>query len=399
MYMFPTVQTSLQEPQDYIPTDREDKEKNSMKNNAKKKGMAAVICAAMLVGIGSYPVHAGIKIGDIGTEIDKITVPGTMEVEGDVIALDDLGISVIASDYVALGESDGFVYIYTMENDSIPYVIVGKYSGELEDPTGEFTDYMRGVYADLQVAEEAGTITLGSRNYSRIVYNYTVSGYTAVDTRLFCVWNGNTYMFGTKEVPELSYNVSDGILESVAGSFASLAGGTDDYQIHVDSTGTTGTTGTSTDTPSEGSIVFDESVASYQGTWVYFEDGFRLYLPSDWSEYEIPAEQQQQGTLYVAGEDPLTDTSPMIVVAWGENSEQETIEEIAGDITSDGYQVDDIVTINGIECVAYQDLSENGSGVAFLCPGRSEYFIVVHAISYSQNVDLINTILCSLSLG
>ena len=100
-----------------------------MKNNMKRKGMAAVICAAMLVGIGSYPVHAGIKIGDIGTEIDKISVPETMEVEGDVIALDDLGISVIASDYVALGESDGFVYIYTMENDSIPYVIVGKYSG------------------------------------------------------------------------------------------------------------------------------------------------------------------------------------------------------------------------------------------------------------------------------
>lgn len=156
-------------------------------------------------------------------KLHTLPVAGNTAVQGEIIDLDELGISITVSDYRSIAQEDGFVYIYTMEENSIPYVIIGGYEGRMDDFAGAFTEYMRGEYSDLSVVLPTETVTICGKDFSKIVYSYSVSGYTVRDTRLFYGENNVTYMFGTKEIPAIDYTVPEGILENTAGSFAYLA--------------------------------------------------------------------------------------------------------------------------------------------------------------------------------
>ena len=324
------------------------------KMNEKKKYLLSTVLATSLLFGSIIPVKAEIKLGELGEEANQIaaSVAG-VSYSSDVVALDDLGISVAPSDYVAIQQVDGFVYIYTQETDCIPYVIVGYYDMVAEDFASQFTQYMTESYENLQVMSPEAAVTVGDREYTYIQYSYSVSGYTVRDSRLFLPENGRTYMFGAKEIPELSLYVGSN-LEEVAGSFAYLAGGDSDYAKHVDSTrsvvsdaqatvdniedtvgdiveeqgsgdsnmaggtvgdnsGTAGgsaggtTSGTEDSDVSDSSagyssITFSQDKANYEGTWVPFEDGFQLYLPSAWNTYELTEDQVNQGVLYLAGD-------------------------------------------------------------------------------------------------
>lgn len=386
------------------------------------------------------------KLGEAADGKNLLTLPtaGSTDesttVQGDVIALDELGISVTVSDYLSIVQDDGFVYIYTMENDSIPYVIIGGYEGQMDDFAGAFTEYMKGEYSDLTVASPTETVTIQGRDFSKIVYSYNVSGYAVQDTRLFYGENNATYMFGTKEIPSINYSVPNGILESTAGSFAYLTSdGT--YDKHVDSTrsvtgtaqdtineieyatdevleqttetsntsdaGTIGTTDTSsggvgtvgedTGSPVNDTITFDSASAPYAGTWLTFEDGFQLYLPSEWVYYEITQEQQQQGVLYLAGDASGGENAPCISVVWANNQTAQSIEDLAEELAQGGFQVDDLLSVNGIECVAYRTAANDCSALMFFHPSYREYVFCVTGKPYEQNVDLISCILSSLS--
>ena len=39
----------------------------------------------------------------------------------------------------------------------------------------------------------------------------------------------------------------------------------------------------------------------YEGVWVQFEDGFEIYLPAEWYEFECTEEMNAQGIFYMAG--------------------------------------------------------------------------------------------------
>lgn len=177
-----------------------------------------------------------VPVGIPGQGHDELDLPGLDDVYPEnVVALDDLGISVAAEDFISAEEDDGFVYFYTMFDQSIPYVIVGRYDDTTDGFADSFTRYMMDIYDDLDVDEVQEEYDIDGKKFTKVVYGYTVSDYDAVDTRLFCTdENGTTYMFGTKEIPELSYTVPDGLLESLAGSFEGLAGGDGSYVRHVD---------------------------------------------------------------------------------------------------------------------------------------------------------------------
>lgn len=377
------------------------------------------------------------NIASAGGE-NEIAASDPARVQGDVIALDDLGISVQLSSYTAVEEKDGYVYIYTGEDGSIPYVIVGVYETDATDFADQFTEYMRGEYADLQVTEAAGEVTLGERSFVKTVYSYEVSGYQIQDTRLFCAGNGKTYMFGAKEIPELSWYASTALAEA-AGSFSYLAGGDSDYAKHVDTersveggaaqtvdgmtqaaqdmigqngTGAEGTVGGAANAvgsiagataPQDGaqamngSITFDETSAPYAGTWVPFQDGFQLYLPSDWTVYDISEEEAQQGVLYLAGDASGAEHAPAVSVVWAYNQGTDTLEELADAIRQSGYTVDDLVEINGIGCITYRLESEDCSAVMFFHPTDPQYVFCVTGAEYSENVDTICAVLTSLS--
>ncbi len=421
------------------------------KMNEKKKYLLSTVLATSLLFGSIIPVKAEIKLGELGEEANRIaaSVAG-VSYSSDVVAVDDLGISIAPSDYVAIQQVDGFVYIYTQETDCIPYVIVGYYDMVAEDFASQFTQYMTESYEDLQVMSPEAAVTVGDREYTYIQYSYSVSGYTVRDSRLFLPENGRTYMFGAKEIPELSLYVGSN-LEEVAGSFAYLAGGDSDYAKHVDSTrsvvpdaqatvdniedtvgdiveeqssgdsniaggtvgdnsGTAGgsaggtTSGTEDSDVSDSSagyssITFSQDKANYEGTWVPFEDGFQLYLPSAWNTYELTEDQVNQGVLYLAGDASGADTAPAVSVVWAYSDGAETINDLATAIRQGGYQVDDLVSINGIPCVSYRLKDGDCSAIMFFHPTNKDYVFCVTATQYTANVDMICSILTSLSLA
>ena len=408
--------------------------------------VSALLTAGMLF-CSSTSVQAELNFGELGSENNQIAAPAAgITASSEAIALDDLGISIAPGSYISIEQTDGFVYIYTQESGTIPYVIVGCYNITAEDFTDQFTQYMAQEYSDLQVTSQESMITLNDREFSGIVYSYHVGGYVVQDTRLFFAENGNTYMFGAKEIPELSYYVGS-TLEETAGSFAHLAGGDSDYTKHVDGTrsvtsdaaasdpiediestvsdvlgqggvgkdqssgGTVGNIGgvsssvedgqtdtENTDSSSMGSITFSQENVSFAGTWVPFEDGFKLYLPNDWDVYELSDEQTQQGVLFAAGDTSGVQNPPGISVVWVYSDGAQSLEELAADLTQGGYQVDDLVSINGIPCISYRVEESDCSAIMFFHPTNKQYLFCVTGAGYAANTDMICHILTSLSL-
>ena len=99
----------------------------------------AVVMAGMMIS-GNAVASEGL-IASAGGE-NEIAISEQEHTKGDVIALDDLGISVQLSSYTAVAEKDGYVYIYTGADGSIPYVIVGVYDTDAADFADQFTEYM-----------------------------------------------------------------------------------------------------------------------------------------------------------------------------------------------------------------------------------------------------------------
>ena len=401
-----------------------------MRRNLWNTGTALLACAFL----AASPVSAaGLDIfGNIGSEVDMIAGFMDQAYPESVIAMDDIGISVDVDeyDYTAIRQTDGFVYIYTMDDGSMPYIIAGKYDTVTNGFADAFTAYMAKNYKDLDVVYLDETVRLGGKSFTEIAYEYTVSGYTVFDTRLFCTWNNRTYMFGTKEVPEIGFEVEEGFLDQVAGSFAQLAGGDSDYAKHVDSrrsvektaedlTGLSedafkdvlesgnneaeasvgedvGSIGSETeDAPN--SYVFDERTAGYEGTWVQFQDGFRIYLPDDWSVFSLTDEQKNANILYYAGDDSGTENAPYVLVNWIESNGISTIDELAEAIEASGYTVDEKVLLNGIESVTYMSESLDTVGVMFFHPYSKDYLFAFVTGEYGSNVELQTMVLSSLS--
>ena len=175
--------------------------------------VSALLTAGMLFCNGTS-VQAELNFGELGSENNQIAAPAAgITASPEAVALDDLGISIVPGSYISIEQTDGFVYVYTQESGTIPYVIVGYYNITAEDFTNQFTQYMAQEYSDLQVTSQESMITLNDREFSGIVYSYNVGGYVVQDTRLFFAENGNTYMFGAKEIPELSYYVGSTLEE------------------------------------------------------------------------------------------------------------------------------------------------------------------------------------------
>ena len=407
--------------------------------------VSALLTAGMLFCNGTS-VQAELNFGELGSENNQIAAPAAgITASPEAVALDDLGISIVPGSYISIEQTDGFVYVYTQESGTIPYVIVGYYNITAEDFTNQFTQYMAQEYSDLQVTSQESMITLNDREFSGIVYSYNVGGYVVQDTRLFFAENGNTYMFGAKEIPELSYYVGS-TLEETAGSFAYLAGGDSDYTKHVDGTrsvtsdaaasdpiediestvsdvlgqggagndqsfgGTVGNIGGvsssmedgqtdtgNTDSSQMGSITFSQENVSFAGTWVPFEDGFKLYLPNDWDVYELSDEQTTQGVLFAAGDTSGVQNPPGISVVWAYSDGAQSLEELAADLTKGGYQVDDLVSINGIPCISYRVEESDYSAIMFFHPTNKQYLFCVTGAGYASNKDMICHILTSLS--
>lgn len=160
-------------------------EKEYEKIRKQREKIFALLGATGIIAGSTLPTYAAIA-NNAAVEQNAVARSETGQAyQGDIIALDDIGVSIQVSDYTAIRQEDGFVYIYTMADESIPYVIIGKYDSASINFVNEFTKYMADSYSDLQVVEDIDTVELGGRIFTEIGYTYTAGGCTVRDRRLF----------------------------------------------------------------------------------------------------------------------------------------------------------------------------------------------------------------------
>lgn len=154
-----------------------------------------------------------------------------------------------------------------------------------------------------------------------------------------------------------------------------------------------------------GHIKFTEDMAPYEGRWVTFEDGFKLFLPTEWTRTEVAAEQQEAGLFYRAennGQDSVIGETAMgVAVSFIRAGDLKTLDDMAADFASVGFGEIDKLDINGIQCVTFVRPYENYRGLAFFHHAYPSYIMAVYISPTGETDPLVNdvgsAILCSLS--
>jgi len=121
---------------------------------------------------------------------------------------------------------------------------------------------------------------------------------------------------------------------------------------------------------------FSEADAPYDGVWQPFEDGFKLYLPHEWTSLALDEAQAEAGLFYRAGSD---DGSMGVVVGYMRAGALETTEALAGDFERSGYTSVIQGNLNGIPAIAFERPQDGYRGVAFFHPVYPEYVLYVFA--------------------
>ena len=112
-------------------------------------------------------------------------------------------------------------YIYAQQEGYIPYVMLMATSRFASEE--EFIDYLNDSMADqyrnqsFQITSPAELKTVGDRLCYEVDYAYTISGYDAVDRRIFITVGDLTYMFASKEVPSRGMTLGNMLEDVVAG--------------------------------------------------------------------------------------------------------------------------------------------------------------------------------------
>lgn len=94
---------------------------------------------------------------------------------------------------------------------------------------------------------------------------------------------------------------------------------------------------------------------TYEGVWVRFEDGFEIYLPSDWMQMEVTEEMLASGLFYVAYSPDGERTCQLV---WSALKAETTLEALHAQLAV-VYPDATIGTFNHIGMIAYTDTFNN----------------------------------------
>ena len=103
--------------------------------------------------------------------------------------------------------------------------------------------------------------------------------------------------------------------------------------------------------------------AAYEGTWLSFEPGFDLYVPSNWDVLEISDEDAADGVMFQA-QDPDSEEGVNMVVTATDVGTEYDLDSMAQELDDAGYIDVEKVSINGIYAVSFE--TESTYGIAFL---------------------------------
>ena len=102
--------------------------------------------------------------------------------------------------------------------------------------------------------------------------------------------------------------------------------------------------------------------AAFEGSWVQFEDGFEIYLPNDWLVVDPTDEMKQAGIFYSV---TSPDSARGMQVAWSEATGIASAADLKAQLAT-VYPTADILTINGVDFVTYEDTANDSTGIVAL---------------------------------
>ena len=101
---------------------------------------------------------------------------------------------------------------------------------------------------------------------------------------------------------------------------------------------------------------------AYEGSWLSFEAGFDLYVPSDWDVVELKDEDKEQGIVFSAK--AADDSGINMVVMANEVGTDYDDDKLVAEFTDAGYTEIEKDSINTIKGVSFE--TESTYGFAFL---------------------------------
>ena len=173
--------------------------------------MGAGIGMNVPAGRGEYEGIVGSAALGVGADFGELSGGAQSAEDADTAVLEDIELTLqIRGSYMLMdAEDEYFYYIYTWGEQGIPDIMVGAYNWDSTDGFFDiFTDYLRQSRTDLTVVQEPEAVVIGGKDLQKIIYNYTIRGYTIQDTRY--IWlgpNSSVYMFTKREIPNIGYTL------------------------------------------------------------------------------------------------------------------------------------------------------------------------------------------------
>ena len=145
---------------------------------------------------------------------------------------------------------------------------------------------------------------------------------------------------------------------------------------------------------------FLEEDAPYEGTWVSFEAGFKLYIPNEWDQVEADDVQREDGLLFQALSPQEEENVPGISVAVRKNDGESSLADVGERIEEEGYIYNGLVKMNGIPCAAYtssEDMETDVVGITFFDLSGEDELFEITANHFEDMPSELMTILMSLT--
>lgn len=133
---------------------------------------------------------------------------------------------------------------------------------------------------------------------------------------------------------------------------------------------------------------------AYEGSWLSFEAGFDLYVPSDWDVVELKDEDKEQGIVFAAK--AADDSGINMVVMANEVGTDYDDDKLVAEFTDAGYTEIEKDSINTIKGVSFE--TESTYGFAFL-DGQGYMYNVQVGPKGDDTVPIAQNLLISLSLS
>lgn len=129
----------------------------------------------------------------------------------------------------------------------------------------------------------------------------------------------------------------------------------------------------------------------FDGTWVQFEEGFELYLPSDWLVLESTEEELASGIAFSVCS---PDEAYYMALAWSGLEAELTIDELQAALVEAGYPVEP-VEVNNIALLVMGDAENDTLSFIGMDAAEPGYYTFIFAPMSDENLQVMASVIAS----